>query len=494
MKQFNKIVILFILLLIAIQVDAQRFSWGVPVKHDPLEFSGKATIKRYLLQENESGLIRLRVQKNDIIANESVILEKFDANFELQKTVDVITGSMTSNYLEEVIVAKDKFYVFFTVMGLDKTNTLKVQGYDFEGEPIGDEKTLDVITDTKAIARGEYFIAASANRNHFTTVAIPIYEKKTNETITVKTFDAGFKEVFGKAITLDIPRDRFVYDTPYIMNDGTMFLYKHQKVKKVGVVSTMYVLDKAKRALMPTEMKLSNGKDFVLLDNTMLENSKGNFVYAGLHKDEGSFKAPLGVFYLEFDKTGNIVREVVKEFRDTPKLGFTGLAIKEIQLLENDELLFLAHQLSENSVAQGNDVNNRVYAYQGQSIFVARLNQDELIWSQIIDRQVIETKEDRGRLLDFDWLYDAEGDNLIVLYNDLQARYDNTLRAGNYKIPMLAYIAKDGKYSTKPLLNVGLGKYDDSYTFCTDEFYQIKNYLIVKCSNNIDFKIGRFSL
>jgi hypothetical protein len=49
MKQFN---IIIILLLIGLQVDAQRFSWGVPVKHDPLEFSGKATIKRYLLQEN----------------------------------------------------------------------------------------------------------------------------------------------------------------------------------------------------------------------------------------------------------------------------------------------------------------------------------------------------------------------------------------------------------------------------------------------------------
>lgn len=486
---------LFILLFLGIQANAQRFSWGVPIKHDPLEFSGKASIQRYLLSESDDGIIRLRVQKADVIANETVILEKLNPNFELQKTTEVFAGYQTNHFLEELIVGKDKFYIFTSVSGTpDKTNTLFVQAYNFEGETIGEQRELDVITGTKAIARGEFFITASENRYHFAVVSIPVYQKKTNETITVKTFDQGFKETFGKEITLDYPRKRFLFNTPYIMNDGTFFMYKHQKVKKVGIVREMYVLDKAKQTLVPNKIALSGGKDFVMIDNTMLENSKGNFIYAGLYKSAGNLQAAKGVFYLEYDNTGKLVNEVAHEFRDAPSLGFTGLAIKKVELLPNDEVLFLAHQLSTNAVAQSANSTDRVYGYTGENIFVARVNDKQLIWSQVIERQRIETKSDRGRLLDFTWLYDAEGDNLVILYNDLEARYHKLLRAGNYQIPMLAYIAKDGEYSVKPLFDVGLGKYDDSYTFCTDEFYQVKNYLVVKCSNNIDFKLGRFSL
>lgn len=489
-----RFILIFTLIFTAIQVNAQRFSWGIPIKHDKLEFSGKASIQTYLLSENENGLVRLRVQKGDVIGNSDIIIEKLNAAFELQKTIDVFNGGMTNHYLEEIIVGKDKFYVFSSIPGTDKSNTLVVQPYDFEGEPIGEERTLDVITKTKAIARGEFHIAASENRYHFTVVTIPIYEKKVNETIKVKTFDAAFKETFNKDITLEYARKRFIFNTPYIMNDGTMFLYKHIKVKKVGIMREMYILDKAKGTLVSNKLKLSNGNDLVMIDNTMLENSKGNFIYAGLFKKEGKMQAAKGVFYLEYDKTGKLINEVAHEFKDAPKLGFTGLKIKKVELLPNDEVLFLAHQFSESAIAQSANSTDRVYGYTADNIFVARLNNKDLVWSQIIERQRLETKSDRGRLLDFVWMYDEEGDNLVLLYNDLESRYHKLLRAGNYKIPMFAYIGQDGEYSTKPLFDVGLGKYDDNYTFCTDEFYQIDNYLIVKCSNNIDFKIGRFSL
>lgn len=485
----------FIFIFLALQVNAQRFSWGVPVKHDKLEFEGAAMIDRYLLEENENGMTRLRVEKAGVTSLGDVTLEKYDANLELTKTVEVLDVTTTIRLFEKVIVGNDKFYVFYAVSGTtEKTNTLKVQSFDFDGEALGEPKVLDVIKNTKAIARGYFEVAASENGEHFALVSMPVFVKKTNESIVVKTFDADFNEVFSKKFTLAYPSKRFLFNTPYIMNDGTMFMHKHQKVKKVGVVREMYVLDKEAKKLKANKIKLNGGYAFSMIDSEMLQRKNGNFVYAGLIGDEGTLKAPKGVGYLEYDNTGKLVREVIKEFKNAPKLGITGLKLKKAELLPNGDVLFLADQLDESSVSTGSDVNNRVYGYKGQDIYVARLSGDDLVWSQVIERKLIETKSDRGRLLEFAWMYDEEGDNLIVLYNDMQDRYQKTLRGGNYKIPMLAYIAKDGLYSTKPLLTVELGKYEDSYTFCPDEFYQNGNYLILKCSNNIDFKFGRFSL
>lgn len=483
-----------ILVFLAIQLQAQQFSWGVPVKHDPVEFSGKAHIQRYLLEESKDGLLRLRVERDEVMSPKKITVEKYDANLELQKTKEIVSGYASPKAVEEVIVGNKQIYIFFSKADLStKTNTLTVEAYDFDGEALGEEKTLEVITDLKTLSVGQFFIAASQDRKHFMTLANPVFQKKVNEVVQIKTFDATFKEVFAKSFTLDYQWKRFIFNTPYIMNDGTPFLYKHQKVPKIGEVKELYRVDKTAGTLKAMPLKLTGDAEILMIDNTMLQNSKGNFVYAGLQKAAKGFAAAKGIFYLEFDKNGKFVKEVIEDFKDAPKLGFTGLKIKKVELLDNDELLFLAHQLDESLVA-GSDPNNRAYTYIGNDIFVMRINGSDVVWSQIIKRERMETQADRGRLLDFIWHYDKEGDNLVVLYNDFHYRYMKNQQATTYKIPMLAYIAKDGLYSNKPLLTTPLGKYTDSYTFCTDEFYQRGSYLIVKCTNNIDFKLGRFSL
>jgi hypothetical protein len=490
MKIFNT----FLFIFLALQMNAQRFSWGVPVKHDKLEFDGGAITKRHLLREDKDGMIRLRVQKKDVIANSEIIIEHYGANLELTKTILVLESNKIYDIFEEIVIDKDKIHVFLSKTGTDKTNTLKVQTFDFDGEMIGSMQTLDVIKGIKAIDIGNFYIAASENKQHFAILSEPPFDKDANESFMVKTFDADFKETFGQTMTLEYPSKRSLWNSPYIMNDGTMFISKYQKIQKVGVVRDMYVLDRAGKKLNSTKVTLSGGFDFCNIDNEMLETKDGHFIYAGLYKEDGALKLPLGVSYVEFDNTGKIVREVVKPYKDVPKLGVSNLVLKDVELLDNGDVLFLAHQSSSSSVSVGTDVNNRVYSYKGESIYVARLSGDNLVWSQVIERKLIESQSDNGRLLDFAWMYDKEGDNLIILYNDMQDRYQTALRGANYKIPMLAYIAKDGLYSTKPLLTVGLGKYEDSYTFCPDEAYRVGNYLVVKCTNNIDFKMGRFSL
>ena len=102
----------FLFIFLALQMNAQRFSWGVPVKHDKLEFKGDALLDRYLLQEDENGMTRLRVEKESVTSLGSVILEKYDANLELAKTVDVLDLNGITQFYEDILIGKNKFYVF----------------------------------------------------------------------------------------------------------------------------------------------------------------------------------------------------------------------------------------------------------------------------------------------------------------------------------------------------------------------------------------------
>jgi hypothetical protein len=484
--------LLLTFLFATLQLSAQQFYWGVPVKLDKEEFSGKATIKRYLLKEDSEGLVRLKVQKNELIDNEDIILEIYDANFELQKTVDILFGKQSNKDLQKVVTYKDKFFLFFAVDNVEMHNTLIVQAYDFEGQPIGDEKALDVITETKALARGEFVIAASENCNHFAVITIPIYGKGENETLKVQLFDAGFNNTFTQQITLDYPSKRFVYNQPFIMNDGTLFMEKYQKIKKVGWVNDLYILDKGNRTFVKKTLQLSNNYGFFTKANTMLENEAGNLIYAGMFMKEGKMQSSDGVFYLEFDKEGNQVREVVEAFNNPPQYGFSGVKLKSIELLPNDELLFVATDFNESAVAQGNDVNNRVYSYTCKTFYFTRLRGDDLVWTKTIERSHMETKSDRGRLLDIVWNYDETTDRVVILYNELQNLYQGTMRNRDYIIPTLATIDAQGEVGFNILLNAGLGNYNDSYTLCPDEFYNRDGFMVLKSSNNIDFKMGRF--
>ena len=481
-------------ILFTFQLQAQEFDWGIPVKLDKEEFAGKATIKRYLLHEDDKGLVRLKVQKNDLIDNEDVILEIYDIKLELQKTVNIVLGKQTNKDLQKVVTHKDKFYLFFAVDNQQMHNTLIVQAYDFDGKPIGEEKTLDVITETKALARGEFAIAASENCNHFAVVTIPIYQKKTNEVLKIQLFDAGFNSTFNKNITLEYPRKRFVYNTPFITNNGTMFMEKYQKIKKVGWVNDLFVLNQAKKTLIKKDLKLTNGNDFLMTANTMLENEAGNLIYAGMYKKDEKLQGSQGVFYLEFDNKGDVVREVAYPFNNVPKSGLTGVKLKSVELLPNDELLFVATDYNVNSVSQGNDVNNRVYSYSCKTFYFTRIKGDNLVWTRTIERDLMETNNDRGRLIDIVWNYDSNSDKVAILYNEIQELYRGTPRHRNYIIPTLATIDNQGEVGFNILLNSGLGNYNDTYTFCPNEFYQRDGYLVLKCSNNIDFKLGRFRM
>ena len=142
MKLFK---ILFFLCLVG-QLQAQRFNWGIPVKHDQLEFTDNSLIQRYLLDENQNGLKRIRVERLEVMASPDVTLEIYDAEFKRVKDKVVFEGSPNIRDMKKLIIGDGKFYVFYASLDVvKKANILYVQTYDADGEEVGEPTQLNII-------------------------------------------------------------------------------------------------------------------------------------------------------------------------------------------------------------------------------------------------------------------------------------------------------------------------------------------------------------
>jgi len=484
--------------MISSQVFAQEFNWGEAVKHEKVDFSENSIVKRYLFSESADGMKRIRVEKVEAIKDALVELEIFDANLELQKTINLFDPLRMDLSFEEIFIRNNKIYIFASLTDSKaKTSSLLIYTYDENGEQIGEEKTLDIIEGTKILSPGEYFIAASENGEHFATIALPTYAKKTKESLQVKTFDADFKEVFGNTISLEHGRKRFVFNTPFIANNGTLYMFKNIKVKKIGRVYEMYALDAIAKKFGATRIELGDNNTIFSMNNKMVETSNGNLLLAGLQKEKKKMRAAKGVFYVEFDKTGKIVNQAVQDFPDAPKYGFTGLDFKSVEQKGNS--LYFFADMNGRNMAGGSNFQNPSYVYSGENLFVARLDGDKMVWSSVIERSEIAQSGGKGAMVNWMWNMDKAG-NLHVFFNDLHRKYDKTIGKLPSLIPVQVKMdANSGEMQRIPLINAELGKartrnkHKDDYTFSPEEWYPRNGYLIVKCTNSIDFKLGRLS-
>ena len=484
-------VITTIMCLIALvcQVQAQSFTWGEPVKHEKVEFSENSVIERFVLSETQEGVKRLRVEKTELIGNATITLETYDVNLVLQKTKTVFSGSMEAQQYEEIVIGADKFYVFTVLNDAKaKTNSLMVLTYDFDGEPVGEAKELDVLKNVKPLSPGEFIIAGSENGQHFASIGVPPFQKKTMETIQVKTYDTNLNEVFGESIELKHERKRFVFDVPFITNDGILYLEKNIKVKGQGRVYEVYTLDAASKKLNGEVINLNATTTVESSNNLMLETTNGNLAYAGLQKNNKGLKAAKGIFYLEYDKAGKVVRKVVADLPDAPKYGFTGLTFKKAEVVGNDVYLFA--DMNGRTIGAGSNPQNPSYIYTAGNLYVIKIEGDKVAWTTIIERSEITQNGAKGAMIDWMWNIDNDG-NVVVFCNDLLRKYDKSVGEVANLIPLQVVISSNGESKKKPLIGVKLGKYGDTYGFCPNESYQRDGYLIVKCTNSIDFKLGR---
>ena len=183
----------------------------------------------------------------------------------------------------------------------------------------------------------------------------PVFEKKTNEKVQVQLFDANFKATFNKEFTINYPFVRSIWNTPFVLNDGTFLMYKTQKIKKLGWTREIFALDKNTNKLNEQPIKLSKGDDFMSkFDNVMLENESGNLVFAGTYKAEGKMQVTKGVCYLEIDQQGKTIKEVKHDFPETTGLGIGNLEMKSIELLKNGDLLFVGYDFNRRTGTNSN--------------------------------------------------------------------------------------------------------------------------------------------
>lgn len=486
-----RISILLLFVGLTVSATAQTFTWGTPVKHEKLEFSEGSVIKRHLLSEDANGVKRLRIEKNDNIRSAMITLEVYDVGLELKKTKVVLGDEIDNRQYEDIVISDDRFHVFMTLTDMSaKTNTLSVLTFDMDGELISENKSLDVIEDVKVLGPGNFYVAGSKNGKHFASIGLPPYQKKTKETVQVKTYDADFKETFGAPIQLTHLRKRIIYNTPFISNAGEFYMAKRIKVKKVGIVFEMYHLNKSTKKLKANTIALPQNSKPVMIDNQVLEASNGDMILVGEQKEDKNMRAARGVFFIRFDKTGKIVEQMAADLTDAPKLGITGFTVKKVELVGND--LYYFADLNGKSIVAGSNIEQRNYTYTGGNLYVIKVSNGTIAWEKMIERSGIIQTGGKGSMIDWGWNIDAETGKVVVFYNDLHRLYDKEVgnNATNL-IPVQVIIEKDGTMDKRPLLGAELGRYGDTYTFCPNEIYQRAGYLVVKCTNSIDFKLGR---
>ncbi|MGB0861584.1 MAG: hypothetical protein ACPGXZ_01650 [Saprospiraceae bacterium] len=501
-----RISILLLLVSLTISVTAQSFKWGTPVKHEKLEFSENSVVKRYLLAEGMFGMKRLRVEKGEIIGNATITLEVYDINLELKKTKVVFEGGMDPRQYEDIIIVDNKFHVFTTFFDYKaKTNTLKLLTFGFDGEQIGEDKVLDVIENSKILGPGNFYVAGSKNGQHFASIGLPPYKRKTQETVQVKTYDADFNEVFSDAILLEHKRKRILSNTPFITNAGEFYMTKRIKVKKIGEVFEMYHLDKGSKKLSATAIDLPQNSKPATIYNTVLEANNGDVIWAGEQKEDKNMRAARGVFFVRFDKTGKVVDQMAANLAKTPKLGITGFSIKKVELI-GDDLYYFA-DLNGRNVQSGSNPQQPSYAYSGGNLHIIKVSNGKIAWENTIERSGITQFGGKGSMVDWGWNI-ADG-TVVVFYNDLHRLYDRRvdkfMKDAPNLIPIQVVIGEDGQMEKFPLLNADLGKYgdkynqrkrlfgrvEDAYAFCPNEIYQRDGFLLVKCTNGVDFKLGK---
>lgn len=501
-----RISILLLFIGLTVSAAAQTFTWGTPVKHDKLDFTESSVIKRHLLSEDANGVKRLRIEKGTNIRSAKITLETYDVSLELKDTKVVLGEAIDNRQYEDIVISDDRFHVFMILTDMKaKTNTLSVVTFDMDGEQISENKSLDVIKDVKILGPGNFYVAGSKDGKQFASIGLPPYKKKTKETVQVKTYDIDFKETFGGALQLPHFRKRIIYNTPFISNAGEFYMAKRIKVKKVGVVFEMYHLDKGAKKLNATTIDLPENSKPVMIDNKMIEASNGDMILVGEQKEDKRMRAARGVFFIRFDKTGKVVKQMAANLADSPKLGITGFSVKKVELI-GDDLYYFA-DLNGKSIVAGTDPSKREYTYSGGNMYVIKVSDGKIVWANAIERSISQAGG-KGSMVDWGWNVDAETGQVVVFYNDWNRLYEEKVKRFRKDIPNLIpiqiVIGDDGKMDKRPLLGVELGKFgdkfgqrkkfgrmEDTYSFCPNEIYQRDGYLLVKCTNSVDFKLGR---
>jgi hypothetical protein len=488
-----------IFILIACQVNAQSFDWGTTdVNHDLCQNSTRTpTIMRTLLKTSDGEYVRLAYNKCKTQAFPKLRLEHFDENFRNINSETIKWTKYSSTHLHTIIKGNNQFHIFYSFFNnVEKTNTLYVQTLDLNGEKVGEERIISKHEGLRGFKMGAFFIAVSEDNSHIAVLSMPAYKKKTNENFLVTVLDGNLKTVTNQEIVFDFPRKRIYYNTPFVDNNGTFYMYKSRKDKEKNRLKELYVL--AAGATTFKKVNIDLGEEGLSDLYQIVNKSNGNSVLTGLTKSYNPF-------YMEIGTSGELLRTVIGKFEGfMPKTAGGELLLKEVIVAKNDDILFLGTIKGQETITSSNKQTTHT-DFSQTNFYTARLNAEGTVWSKFISRGKLTSKNDFGIYLGAVAYYDTETDELKIIYNNLMKHYDKKAPNGNFKIPVVSTISASGEMQKKSLLNGGVGVLyiigkdkngriihlpKDTHSFSPDEAHIIDSKFIVKCANKDGYRLG----
>ncbi len=169
------------------------------------------------------------------ITQPSIILEKYDINFNLLFSKDIesssgILGDSKKHF--KTILGNGEILVFLASWNKDKVEDgLWVKRLTLNGDPIGEEIQLKADKGESYLKSNTYKVALSENGKMVAVLTEPIFERKNMESFKLSIFNTtDFTKTSEKEFTFNFEMDRYPRNQVFINNKGAAFVFKEVKI------------------------------------------------------------------------------------------------------------------------------------------------------------------------------------------------------------------------------------------------------------------------
>ena len=295
---------------------------------------------------SESGFTMYSVEKfgSQFYAPKIINITKFDAFGKPTSAIDfkLPIRLLKDAALLKIIEGENKLYFFSNIaVKKDGKNVLYAQIYDNETHRVSDPIELYTIPFEKINNSGFFEIASSSNKRTFAVLVNQLFEKKTNEAITVLTFDENLNKLSESTHTLSFESDRAYNESLFVENDATVNIIKKTDTSKKHPITTIITVkgNDVKEQQVSTEgFYISDSKVISYNDSQFLvgfatDNAKPTVSVGGAKDDS---------FFIYNISEGNLIKNK-KWSQDTRKRvlgkGYLNLKIKDV--LMDNEIVYL---------------------------------------------------------------------------------------------------------------------------------------------------------
>lgn len=427
-------------------------TWG-----EPTSFSRQSFFSKIIAETNESFYV-LKTSVTSISSND-ILIEKYSkTDFSYEGGFEVYSETMYSKTpgtprlldFDKAIMIKDGFLVFFTEFILkDKTFTSYCQKFSFDGDPIGELKSLEVFTGNDKTVIGKYEFVPSPFGDGFILVYSRPFILYSDEYFRFKFYSYDLEMQWQKEFLFPFEGKEFNTTQIKASSDSTVYMMvrvlddNEKEREKKGNRNVTYSYNMLSFNMNPndTNKKFRNlpmklGKKFITNISFNVTDNR-EIVTAGYFADKKDM-AISGAFYMRLESVSGQVRssnmqdfskEFLGRFVDAkyPErgVGMRDFELQDLQVLNDGTIYLIGEQYFEAITCQGQPPQMKcITEYFFNDIVVTRIsNEGKVQWTSNIPKRSYD--KDNGMVLSYSYIITKN--KIFFLYNDLPKNLTTTL-------------------------------------------------------------------